>query len=157
MPPSPHSAPTSKLSPLYVPVSPDSRAKRCKPCPVALVPTLGCSRPLPPSLLLLASALSGNIRRDMCFWCNKNGPYIRTRLVIPQEKNKHTGSTTPTDETLSLEPRRAAACAVGERRSVYPCLHPCPRTHVEIRGRNGPGRRAPKTLHTPDPHMYCCC
>ena len=62
MPPtSPRSAPSSKLSPLYVPVSPFSRAERCKPYPLALVPTLGCSRPLPPSLLLLASALSGNM------------------------------------------------------------------------------------------------
>ena len=61
LPPSPRSAPSSKLSPLYVPVSPVSRAERCKPCPVALVPTLGFSRPLTPSLLLLASALSGNI------------------------------------------------------------------------------------------------
>ena len=50
-----------KLSSLDVPVSPVSRAERCKPCPVALVPTLGSSRPLPPSLLLLASALSGNL------------------------------------------------------------------------------------------------
>ena len=57
LPPSPRSAPSSKLSPLYVPMSPVSRAERCKPCPVALVPTLGCSRPLPPSLLLLASAV----------------------------------------------------------------------------------------------------
>ena len=24
----------------------------------------------------------------------------------------------------------------------FPCLHPCPRTHGEIRGRNAPGRRA---------------
>ena len=46
---------------LYVPVSPVSRAGRCKPRPVALVPTLRSSRPLPPSLVLLASALSGNI------------------------------------------------------------------------------------------------
>ena len=30
-PPSPRSAPSSKLSPLYVPVSPVSRAERCKP------------------------------------------------------------------------------------------------------------------------------
>ena len=42
--PSPRSAPSFKLSPLYVPVSPVPRAERCKPCPVALVPTtLGCS------------------------------------------------------------------------------------------------------------------
>ena len=66
LPPSPRSAPSSKLSPLYVPVSPVSRADRCKPCPVALVPTLGCSRPLPPSLLLLACALSGKYYAGVC-------------------------------------------------------------------------------------------
>ena len=30
----------------------------------------------------------------------------------------------------------------GERAPVSPCLHPCPRTHGEIRGRNGPGWRS---------------
>ena len=65
---------------------------------VALVPTLGCSRPLPLSLLPLASALSAIIYRDMSLCStSENGPYIRTRLVTPQESNKHTGSTTPTD------------------------------------------------------------
>ena len=33
----------------------------------------------------------------MFFGSSKNGPYIQTRLVTPQGKNKHTGSTTPTD------------------------------------------------------------
>ena len=97
VPPLPRSAPSSKLSPLCVPVSPVSRGERCKSYPVALVPTLGCSRPLPPSLLLLASALSGNIIPGDVFLLSKNGPYIRTRLVTQQEENKHTGSTTPTD------------------------------------------------------------
>ena len=49
LPPSLRSAPSSKLSPLYASVIPVSRAKRCKPCPVTLVPTPGCSRPLPPT------------------------------------------------------------------------------------------------------------
>ena len=71
LPPLPRSAPSSKLSPLYVPVSPVSRAERCKPCPEALVPTLGCSQPLPPSLLLLASALSGNLIPGYVFLCKQ--------------------------------------------------------------------------------------
>ena len=50
-----------KLSTPYVLARPVFRAQRCKPCPVVLVSTLGCSRCLPPSPLLLASALSGNI------------------------------------------------------------------------------------------------
>ena len=91
VPPSPRSAPSSKLSQLYVPVSAVSRAERCKPCPVALIPTLGCSQPLLPSLLLLASALSGNIIPgyfEVCLFVRgKKGPYTRTRLVTPQEKN----------------------------------------------------------------------
>ena len=41
------SAPSSKLTPLYVPVSPVARSATYKPCPVALVPdsTVGCSQP----------------------------------------------------------------------------------------------------------------
>ena len=97
LPPAPRSAASTKLSPLYFPVRPISRAERCKSCPVALVPTLGCSRPLPPSLLLLASALSENMIPGYVLCSCKNNPYIRTRLVTPQEKNNHTGSTTPTD------------------------------------------------------------
>ena len=100
-----------------------------------------------------------------CVCSSKNGPYIRTRLVTPQEKNKHTSQPRP--QMRSLLPRRAAARAAGEPRPIYSCLHPCPRAHVDIRGRNGPGRRAPKP-HTNPIHMctaattavccrYCCC
>ena len=39
-----------------------------------------------------------NTYLDMFFCSSKNGPYIRKRLVTPQEKNKHTGLTTPTDD-----------------------------------------------------------
>ena len=53
--------------PALCPCTPVSRAERCKPCLVALVPTLGCSRPLPPSLLLLAPALSGIIMPGYVF------------------------------------------------------------------------------------------
>ena len=99
--PSPRAAPSSKLSPLYVPVSPVSRVERCKPCPVARVPTLGCSWPLPPNLSScwhpLCPVCPEIYYRDMSICLRKNGPYIRTRLVTPQEKYKHTGSTTPSD------------------------------------------------------------
>ena len=81
---------------------------------------------------------------------------------LPRKKTINTPGQ-PRPQTLSLLPRRAAARAVGERRPVYPCLHPCPRTHVEIRGRKGPGRRGPKP-HTNPIYMYtaatsaaCCC
>ena len=135
-------------SPLYVPVSPVSREERCKPCPVALVRTLGCSRPLPLSLLLLASALSGNIIPGFCLFCSsKNGHNIRIRLVTPQKKSKHTGSTMPTDAFAPAS--TSAARAAGGRKPICPCLHPCPCTHVEIRGQNSPGRHAPKPHNNP--------
>ena len=122
LPPSLRSATSSKLSPLYVPVSPVSRAEGCKPCPVPLCPY-------------------NTEYRDTSVCSSKNSPYIRTRLVTPQKLINTLGQPRP--QTLSLLPRRAAARAAGERRQVYPCLYPCPRTHVEMRGRNGPGRRAP--------------
>ena len=69
----------------------------------------------------------------------------------------------PRPQTLSLLPRRAAAHAAGELRPAYPCLRPRPRTHVGIRGGNGPGRRTPKP-HTNPIHIctaattaVCCC
>ena len=121
-------------------------------------------QPLPASIRSVRKNNTGIIY--MCFCSSKNGPYIRTRLVTPQEKMNTLRQPRP--QTLSLLPRRAAARAAGERRLVYPCLHLCPRTHVEIRGRNGPGRGAPKPYTNPI-HMcivvtttavrccYCCC
>ena len=86
-------------------------------------------------------------------------------VKLPRERNIDT-SCQPAKQTLSLVPRRAAALAVGECRPVYASLHPCPRTHVEIRGQNGPGRRALEP-HTIPINMcaattavcccYCCC
>ena len=87
LPPSPHSASSSELSPLYVPLSPVTRAERCKPCPVALVPTLGCFRSPPPSLLLLTCALSGSVIQGSVFILKSNRSlFSRIRLVIPQGK-----------------------------------------------------------------------
>ena len=54
----------SKLPPLYDAVNPVAPAARCKPSPVALVPTLVCSRPPARNLDLLRSALSGRIMPD---------------------------------------------------------------------------------------------
>ena len=119
-PPSPCSALSSKLCPLYVPLSPVARAERCKPYPVALVPTLGCFRPPPPSLLLLASALSTSIIPGYIFMLkSKRSLFSRTRLAIPQEKRRRLTHT----QTLSLVPRRARARAAGERRFTLVCTH----------------------------------
>ena len=75
--------------PRSVPVSPVAPAARCKPCPVALVPTLGCSRPPARNLDLVRSARPGRIiREDMFILKTKRSLHFRTRRVIPQEK-KH--------------------------------------------------------------------
>ena len=71
---------------------------------------------------------------------------------LPRKRKTNTPGQ-PRPQTLSLLPRRVAARATGERRPVYPCLHPCPRTHVDIRGRNA---TRPQTQHKSDPHVYCC-
>ena len=121
---------------------------------MALVPTLGCSGPLHPSLLLLAFILSGNIIPGYVFLLQKNGPYIRTRLVTHQEKNKHTGSTTPTDSfapaSTSGHPRGRRAQAglpLSEPVPTHPCRNPGPKR---------PRMARPQTPHLSDPHVYCC-
>ena len=87
--PSLHPVPSSKLPPFCLPVSPVTRAARCKPCPVALVPILGCSRPPARNLDLVRSARPGRIiREDMFILKTKRSLHFRTRRVIPQEK-KH--------------------------------------------------------------------
>ena len=106
--------------PVLCPFEPRRPAERCKPCPVALVPTLGCSRPPPPSLLLLTSALSGSVMPGSVFVMKaKRFVFSRTRLVIPQEKRHRLTHT----QTLSLVPRRARARAAGERRFTLVCTH----------------------------------
>ena len=126
------SAPSAKLPPLYVPMSPVARPPRFKQCPVALVPTLGCSRRPDRNLDLLISALYGHIIPEGTF--SQNGPHIsRTRPVIPQETPAHPDA---------FARASTSARQRGGRAPVSPCLHPCPCTHGEIRGRNGPGRSA---------------
>ena len=79
-----------RLSPLYFPMSSASRAERYKPCYVALVPTLGCSRSLPPSLLLLASVLSGNITPGYVFLLkDKRSLHSDTSSYPAREKWTH--------------------------------------------------------------------
>ena len=145
LPLSPRSAPSPKLSLLYVAVSPVSRAERCKPCPAVLVPTLGCSRPLPPGLLLLASALSGSMIPGICLFVQ-----VKTVLTFghvylpPQEKNKHTGSCTPPDAfaPASTSGRESAG------RFTLVCTHahaPTSRSGAET----APGRRTPKPRTNP--------
>ena len=126
------------------------------------------TRLLPASTSQASPADIRSVRKydtGICLFVQVNAPYIRTRLVTPQEKNKHTGSTTPTDAfapaSTSGRPRS------GRTQAGLPLSAPMPRTHVEIRDRNGPGRRAPKLLTNPI-HMctaatsavcccYCCC
>ena len=64
------SAPSAKLPPLYVPVSPVAIAARWKPYAVALVPTLGCYRSPGHNLDLLRSALYGCITPEDIFLLN---------------------------------------------------------------------------------------
>ena len=133
--PSLHPVPSSKLPPFCLPVSPVTRAARCKPCPVALVPILGCSRPPARNLDLVRSAMSGSIMTEDFFNENKTVLTFFGHVELSRKK-RSTGS-----------PRRFRSC-LDERghapwESVhFPYLQPCPRTHGEIRGRNAPGRRA---------------
>ncbi len=153
LPPSPLLVSSFKLFPLYVPVSPVPRAERYKPCPVGLVLPLGCDRPQSPSLLLLASALSGHIIPGCIFWFKKKRSLHSDMSCCPAKINT---PGQPRPHTLSLLPRRAVAYLCGGRTQASTLVNtPCPRTHVEIRGRNDPERRPPKPLASPI-HMYVC-
>ena len=60
------------------------------------------------------------------------------RHVQLSRKKRSTGSSRRfhfARASTSVRPR-------GGRAPVSPCLHPCPRTHGKIRGRNAPGLRA---------------
>ena len=161
LPSSPRSAPSPKLSLLYVPVSPVSRAERCKPCPVALVSTLGRSRSLSLSLILLASALSGNIITGYVFFFKQKRSLHADTSSYPARQNKHTGPTTPTD---AFAPASTSGHLRGRRAQVgLPLSAPMPTHPRRDPGRDGLGRRAPKP-HTSPIHMctaattaVCCC
>ena len=134
-------APSSKLPPLYVPVSPVARAARCKPCPIALVPTLGYSRPLAGNLDLLRSAPPGRLISGSIFILkSKRSLHFSDTSSYPARKETPAHPDAFARASTSAGPR-------GGRAPVSLCLHPCPRTHGEIRGRNAPGRRA-RDSHT---------
>ena len=136
MPPSLHSAPSSKLPPFCVPVSPVARAARCKPCPVALVPTRGCSRPRAGNHDLVRSALSERIKdEDIFILKTKRSLHFSDTSSYPARKEAPAHSDAFARASTSAGPR----CG---RAPNFPWLHPCPRTHGEIRDRNAPGRRA---------------
>ena len=135
------SAPSFKLPPFCVPVSPVARAARCKPCPVALVPTLGCSRPPARNLDLVRSILSGRIMPEDIFILKTKRPLHfsdTSRYPARKEASAHPDAFARASTSAGLR---------GGRAPNFPCLHPCPRTHGEIRGRNAPGRRA-RDSHT---------
>ena len=79
------------------------------------------------------------------FFSSKNGPYIRIRLVTPRDKNKHTGSTTPTDAfapaSTSGRPRG------GRAQAGLPFSTPMP-THP----RRDPGPKRPRAARPQTPH-----
>ena len=134
-------APSSKLPPLYIPVSPVARAARWKPCPAALVPTLAWSRRPARNLDLLRSALSRHIMTESVFILkSKRSLHFSDMSSYPKRKEAPAHPDAFACASTSVRPRSVRA-------PVSPCLHPRPRTHGEIRGRSGPGQRAPET-HT---------
>ena len=132
------SAPSSKLPPLYVPMSPVARATSWKSCPAALVPTLACSRPRARNFDLLISALSRHIISEPFFVLkSKRSLYFSDMSSYPSRKEAPAHPDAFARASRSVRPH-------GGRAPVSPCLHPCPRTHGEIRGRSGHGQRAPE-------------
>ena len=118
--PSPRSAPPSKLSQLYVPASRVARAARCKPCPVALVPTLGCSASRSQPLDLLKFAIP-KYNTGICISVE-----AKTVLILSDTSSYCSKMCTHTlnhAQTLSLVPRRARARAAGEKRLIHFCIH----------------------------------
>ena len=126
-------APSSKPPPLYVPVSPVARAARCKPCLVALVSTLGCSRPPARNLDLLRSALSGRIIPESIF-------------ILKSKRSLHFSDTSsyPATKEAPAQPRRFRSClderAPARRESAgFPLSAPMP-TYP----RRDPGPKRPR-------------
>ena len=83
---------------------------------------------------------------EMSFCSSKNGPYIRTRLVTPHDKNKHTGSTTSTD---AFAPASTSGRPRGRRAQAgLPSSAPMP-THP----RRDPGLKRPRAAPPPNPTL----
>ena len=95
--------------------------------------TIGLSRPYPNRYVFLS-------KRKRCLHSDTS------RYPAIEKKNIHTELTTPAD---AFAPASESGCPRGGRAQAGLPLSVSifPRTHVEIRGRNGPGWRAPK-LHT---------
>ena len=81
----------------------------------------------------------------MYLYSSKNGPYIRTRLVTPQEKNKQTGSTTPTD---AFAPASTSGRPLGGRAQAGLPLPAPMLTH----SRRDPGPKRPRAAGPQTPH-----
>ena len=139
--PSLRSAPSVNLPPFYVPVSPVAHAPRFKPCPVALVPTLGCSRPPARNLHLLRSALSGRIIPEYIFVLKPKRSFTLRGHVQLSRKKRSTAS-----------PRRFRSCLderwPARRESAgFPLSVPMPTSP-----RRDPGPKRPRVARprTPD-------
>ena len=112
------SAPSSKLPPLYVPMSPVARATSWKSCPAALVPTLACSRPRARNFDLLISALSRHIISEPFFVLkSKRSLYFSDMSSYPSRKEA------PAHPDAFAVLRRARARAARERRFPLVCTH----------------------------------
>ena len=98
--PSPRSPPSSKVSPLCVLASPVLRAERCKPCPVALAPTLdySASRSQPLDPLKYASRFDLSI----CFHVE-----VKTVLILSDTSSY---PAKPTRRFNSTTHRRFRSC-----------------------------------------------
>ena len=127
----------SKLHPLYVPVIPVVRAERSKPCPVALVPTLACSRPPAKNLNLLRPAIQvrTKVPEYIIFLKSKRSLHWSSTSSYPARYDAPSYPDAFPRVSTSTGPR-------GGREPVFLCLYPCSPTHGEIRGRTGRGLRA---------------
>ena len=111
---SPRSSVSVKLPTLHVPARPGEMQAVPRG---ARADTYLAARPPARNLSICSNSLSTNILSLL---------FRGTRLVIPEKYARPLNHA----QTLPLVPRRARR---GVRASVYPFLHPCLRTHGEIR------------------------
>ena len=140
LPPSPRSAPSSKLSPLYVPVSPVSRADmQAVPCGAR-----SNTRLLPASTSQPPPAGIRSVRKYNTGICL----YVQVKTVITFGHvlvTKHTGSTTPTD---AFAPASTNGRPRGGRvQAGLPLSAPMP-THP----RRDPGPKRPRAARPQTPY-----
>ena len=94
-----------------------------------------------------------NYNTGICL-SSKNGPYIRTRLVTPQGKNEHSGSTTPTDAFALVS--TSGRPSGGRAQAGLSLSAPMPTHPRQDPGPKRPMAPRPQTPHYSDPHVYCC-